>query len=44
MHSDHRDFKNTIVASLSLGTDWPMRFRSRGGAYHRTGLHNDQGR
>ena len=41
MHADHHDF-GPIVASLSLGTDWPMRFRRRGGAYSRTGLHNDQ--
>ena len=28
MHADHRDF-GPVVASLSLGTDWPMRFRPR---------------
>ena len=28
MHADHRDF-GPIVASLSLGADWPMRFRPR---------------
>lgn len=28
MHADHRDFGG-IVASLSLGADWPMRFRPR---------------
>ncbi len=26
MHADHRDF-GAVVASLSLGADWPMRFR-----------------
>ena len=29
MHADHRDFGG-VVASLSLGADWPMRFRPRG--------------
>ena len=29
MHADHRDFGD-VVASLSLGADWPMRFRPRG--------------
>ncbi len=29
MHADHRDF-GPVVASLSLGADWPMRFRPRG--------------
>ena len=28
MHADHRDFGG-VVASLSLGADWPMRFRPR---------------
>ena len=28
MHADHRDFGD-VVASLSLGADWPMRFRLR---------------
>ena len=28
MHADHRDF-GPVVASLSLGADWPMRFRLR---------------
>ena len=28
MHADHRDF-GPVVASLSLGADWPMRFRPR---------------
>ena len=28
MHADHRDFGD-VVASLSLGADWPMRFRPR---------------
>ena len=28
MHADHRDFGGVAV-SLSLGTDWPMRFRPR---------------
>ena len=28
MHADHADFGPT-VASLSLGADWPMRFRLR---------------
>ncbi len=28
MHADHADF-GPVVASLSLSTDWPMRFRSR---------------
>ena len=28
MHADHRDF-GPAVASLSLGADWPMRFRPR---------------
>ncbi len=28
MHADHRDFCG-VVASLSLGADWPMRFRPR---------------
>ena len=28
MHADHRDFGD-VVASLSLGADWPMRFRQR---------------
>ena len=28
MHADHRDFGG-IVASLSLGAEWPMRFRPR---------------
>ena len=30
MHADHRDF-GPVVASLSLGADWPMRFRARSG-------------
>ena len=28
MHADHRQF-GPVVASLSLGADWPMRFRPR---------------
>ena len=28
MHADHADF-GVVVASLSLGADWPMRFRLR---------------
>ena len=28
MHADHRDF-GPVVASLSLGAAWPMRFRPR---------------
>ena len=28
MHADHRQF-GSVVASLSLGADWPMRFRPR---------------
>ena len=28
MHADHRDF-GPVVASMSLGADWPMRFRPR---------------
>ena len=28
MHADHRDFGDVVV-SLSLGADWPMRFRLR---------------
>ena len=28
MHADHADF-GAVVASLSLGADWPMRFRLR---------------
>ena len=28
MHADHSDF-GPVVASLSLGADWPMRFRPR---------------
>ena len=28
MHADHREFGG-VVASLSLGADWPMRFRPR---------------
>ena len=31
MHADHRDF-GSVVASLSLADDWPMRFRPRHGA------------
>ncbi len=42
MHADHRDF-GPVVASLSLGTDWPMRFRRRdNGPYVRTGLPGDE--
>jgi len=42
MHADHRDF-GPVVASLSLGTSWPMRFR-RCGAGHsiRTGQPGDE--
>ena len=34
MHSDHRDF-GPIVASLSLGADWPMCFRPSGARPYR---------
>ena len=41
MHADHRDF-GPVVASLSLGASWPMRFRRRGGRYVRGGLPGDE--
>ena len=42
MHADHKYF-GPVVASLSLGASWPMRFRRRAGQpYARTGLPNDQ--
>ena len=41
MHADHRDF-GPVVASLSLGEDWPMRFRPRRGRYVRDGLPGDE--
>ena len=42
MHADHRDF-GPVVASLSLATDWPMRFRRRdAGRYVRGGLPGDE--
>ena len=42
MHADHRDFGD-VVASLSLGAAWPMRFRRRGAApYARDGLPGDE--
>ena len=42
MHADHRDF-GPVVASLSLGASWPMRFRPRGASpYARGGLPGDE--
>ena len=42
MHADHRDF-GPIVASLSLATDWPMRFRPRAARpYAADGLPDDE--
>ena len=42
MHSDHRSF-GPIVASLSLGAAWSMRFRRRNaGPYVRTGQPKDE--
>ena len=42
MHADHADF-GPIVASLSLATDWPMRFRPRSvRPYARGGLPSDE--
>ena len=42
MHADHRDF-GPVVASLSLCTSWPMRFRRRDARpYVRTGLPADE--
>ena len=42
MHADHRDF-GPVVASLSLGASWPMRFRPRGARpYARDGLPGDE--
>ena len=36
MHADHRDF-GPVVASLSLGAAWPMRFRPRGARPYASG-------
>ena len=42
MHADHRDF-GPVVASLSLGASWPMRFRRRDTRpYARDGLPGDE--
>ena len=41
MHADHRDF-GPVVASLSLGEAWPMRFRRRRGRYVSGGLPADE--
>ena len=42
MHADHRDF-GPVVASLSLGASWPMRFRRRSvRPYARDGLPGDE--
>ena len=42
MHADHREF-GPVVASMSLGAAWPMRFRRRGAApYARDGLPGDE--
>ena len=42
MHADHRDFGD-VVASLSLGASWPMRFRRRDTRpYARDGLPGDE--
>ena len=41
MHADHGDF-GPVVASLSLGAAWPMRFRPRRGPYARDGLPGDE--
>ena len=42
MHTDHRDF-GPVVASLSLGAAWPMRFRRCGTRpYARDGLPGDE--
>ena len=42
MHADHRDF-GPIVASLSLGADWPMCFRPAGARpYRASAAHGDQ--
>ena len=42
MHADHGDF-GPLVASLSLGADWPMRFRPRSvRPYARGGLPGDE--
>ena len=42
MHADHRDF-GVVVASLSLGASWPMRFRRRDTRpYARDGLPGDE--
>ena len=42
MHADHRDF-GPVVASLSLGASWPMRFRPRSvRPYARDGLPGDE--
>ena len=42
MHADHRDF-GSVVASLSLGASWPMRFRPRSvRPYARGGLPDDE--
>ena len=42
MHADHRDFGD-VVASLSLGASWPMRFRRRDlRPYARDGLPGDE--
>ena len=40
-HADHRSF-GPVVASLSLGDDWPMYFRAPGQAYARHSLASDQ--
>ena len=42
MHADHREF-GPVVASLSLGASWPMRFRRRDTRpYVRDGLPGDE--
>ena len=41
MHADHRDF-GPVVASLSLGAAWPMRFRLRGSTYNKKGQPGDE--
>ena len=42
MHADHADF-GPVVASLSLGASWPMRFRRRNTRpYARDGLPGDE--